>query len=235
MSEQVRAMFADIAPKYDITNTVLSLGIHHYWRAWLVKASGAQVGMRVLDCATGTGDLAIAFKRSVGRQGTVLGTDFCAAMMSSAPAKAAAQGVEVHFEVADVMNLPYTDGMFDIASIAFGIRNVDKPVQALSEMARVVRPGGCVMVLEFGQPQGWFGKLYRWYSDVVIPRIGGFLTGRREAYSYLNRTAAAFPCGASFEALMYQTGRFTRCFSKPLTFGVAWVYGGIVRELDEVG
>jgi demethylmenaquinone methyltransferase/2-methoxy-6-polyprenyl-1,4-benzoquinol methylase len=228
-------MFADIAPKYDITNTVLSLGIHHYWRAWLVKASGAQVGMRVLDCATGTGDLAIAFKRSVGRQGTVLGTDFCAAMMSSAPAKAAAQGVEVHFEVADVMNLPYTDGMFDIASIAFGIRNVDKPVQALSEMARVVRPGGCVMVLEFGQPQGWFGKLYRWYSDVVIPRIGGFLTGRREAYSYLNRTAAAFPCGASFEALMYQTGRFTRCFSKPLTFGVAWVYGGIVRELDEVG
>lgn len=229
MSETVRTMFATIAPRYDVSNTVLSLGIHHLWRRTVVRLSGAKAGMSVLDCATGTGDLALAFKKAVGAEGKVLGTDFCAEMMETAPDKATKRGMDIRFEVADAMNLHYPDNTFDIASISFGIRNVDVPIQALREMARVVRPGGRVVVLEFGQPKGFMGGLYRFYSNYVIPFVGGMLTGNREAYSYLNRTAAKFPSGTDFDDIMRETGMFARTSYKSLTFGIAFVYVGEVR------
>lgn len=229
MSEAVRAMFSDIAPKYDITNSVLSLGIHHIWRRAAVRAAAARPGMAVLDCATGTGDLAIAFKRAVGREGRVLGTDFCADMLSFAPAKAASAELDVGFEIADVMNLPYADASFDVSSISFGIRNVDEPAIALSEMARVVKPGGRVVVLEFGQPKGIVGLTYRWYSKNVIPVIGGMLTGNRDAYAYLPETAAAFPCREDFLKIMMATGRYESASYRALTGGIAFLYTGIVR------
>jgi demethylmenaquinone methyltransferase / 2-methoxy-6-polyprenyl-1,4-benzoquinol methylase len=228
MSETVRTMFADIAPRYDVANTALSLGIHHLWRRAVVRLSQAQAGMRVLDCATGTGDLALSFKKAVGKSGQVVGTDFCAEMMESAPEKARKNGMDIRFEVADAMNLPYPDNTFDIVSISFGIRNVDVPAQALREMARVVRPGGRVVVLEFGQPQGIVGSLYRFYSNHVIPLVGGMLSGNREAYSYLNRTAAQFPSGHNFDAMMRETGAFADTSYKALTFGIAYVYIGKV-------
>jgi len=230
MSEAVRAMFSDIAPKYDVTNSVLSLGIHHIWRRAAVRAAAVRPGMAVLDCATGTGDLAIAFKRAVGREGRVLGTDFCADMLSFAPAKAASAGLDVGFEVADVMNLPYADDTFDVASISFGIRNVDNPAVALSEMARVVQPGGRVVVLEFGQPKGIVGLTYRWYSKTIIPVIGGMLTGNRDAYAYLPETAAAFPCREDFLNIMMSTGRYATASYRALTGGIAFLYTGIVRS-----
>ncbi len=139
MSEEVRRMFASISGRYDLLNTVLSLGIHHRWRKRAVRMSGASEGMTVLDCATGTGDLAIAFKKSVGLNGKVIGTDFCAEMLETAPEKSRKKQMSLTWEVADVMNLPYDDDRFDISSIAFGIRNVDDPLAALSEMARVVK------------------------------------------------------------------------------------------------
>lgn len=228
MSETVRTMFADIAPRYDVANTALSLGIHHLWRRTVVRLSRVQAGMRVLDCATGTGDLALAFKNAVGKSGHVVGTDFCAEMMETAPDKARKNGMDIRFEVADAMNLPYPDNSFDIASISFGIRNVDVPAQALREMARVVRPGGRVVVLEFGQPQGIVGAFYRFYSNHVIPFVGGILSGNREAYSYLNRTAAQFPSGDNFDAMMRETGAFAGTNYKALTFGIAYVYIGKV-------
>ncbi len=228
MSETVRTMFADIAPRYDVANTALSLGIHHLWRRTVVRRSQVQVGMRILDCATGTGDLALAFKKAVGKSGHVVGTDFCAEMMETAPEKARKNGMDIRFEVADAMNLPYPDNSFDIASISFGIRNVDVPTQALREMARVVRPGGRVVVLEFGQPQGIVGAFYRFYSNHVIPFVGGILSGNREAYSYLNRTAAQFPSGDNFDAMMHETGAFAGTNYKALTFGIAYVYIGKV-------
>ena len=228
MSETVRTMFADIAPRYDVANTALSLGIHHLWRRTVVRLSQVQAGMRVLDCATGTGDLALAFKNAVGKSGHVVGTDFCAEMMETAPDKARKNGMDIRFEVADAMNLPYPDNSFDIASISFGIRNVDVPAQALREMARVVRPGGRVVVLEFGQPRGIIGAFYRFYSNHVIPFVGGILSGNREAYSYLNRTAAQFPSGDNFAAMMRETGAFAGTNYKALTFGIAYVYIGKV-------
>jgi demethylmenaquinone methyltransferase/2-methoxy-6-polyprenyl-1,4-benzoquinol methylase len=229
MSQAVHSMFSDIAPRYDLTNSVLSLGIHHLWRKRTVKVSGAKAGSSVLDCATGTGDLALEFKRTVGAQGRVLGTDFNADMLSHAPAKAKGKGLDVTFEVADAMHLPYADATFDVASISFGIRNVDVPKTALAEMARVVKPGGRIVVLEFGQPRGIMGITYRFYSKHIIPLIGGLLTGNRKAYEYLPTTAAAFPCREQFTALMESTGRLTECTYEELTGGIAFLYSGVVK------
>lgn len=222
-------MFSVVAPTYDLANGVLSFGVHHGWRRRTVRESGAKSGDRVLDCATGTGDLAFEFKRTVGPSGSVLGTDFCREMLERAPAKAAAAGLAVDFEVADALALPYADNRFDVASMAFGIRNVDDPVRCLAELARVVRPGGRVVVLEFGQPGGIFGLLYRLYSRWVMPFVGGLLSGQRAAYSYLPQTAAAFPAGDRFLSLMEKSGAFTHARAIPLTLGVAYVYVGDVR------
>lgn len=229
MSAEVRQMFSSIATRYDVTNEVLSFGIHRLWRRAAVKYSGAKEGDSVLDCATGTGDLALAFKRKVGASGRVLGTDFCPEMLQSAPAKAAQAGLELEFQVADAMALPFESNTFDVASIAFGIRNVDDPVVCLREMARVVKPGGRVVVLEFGQPRGLFGALFRVYSKVVMPTIGGLLTGNRAAYEYLPSTAANFPAGDRFLELMDKADAYRERVAHSLTFGTSYVYVGTVR------
>ena len=224
-------MFASIAGRYDKGNQVLSFGLHHRWRRATVKASGAKAGDRVLDCATGTGDLAFEYQRAVGREGRVLGTDFCAEMLDVARAKAGDLEAPTQFEEADTLALPYADQSFDIASIAFGIRNVDDPARGVREMARVVRPGGVVAVLEFGQPGGsLFGPVYRFYSAHVIPRIGGWLTGKRSAYEYFHRTSSEFPAGPAFVAMMENTERFSSVRLRRLTMGIAYVYVGTVGE-----
>ncbi len=229
MSTEVRQMFSSIATRYDVTNEVLSFGIHRLWRRTTVRRSGAKQGDSILDCATGTGDLALVFKRKVGASGRVVGTDFCPEMLQSAPAKAEQAGLSVEFQVADAMALPFADNAFDVASISFGIRNVDDPVKCLQEMARVVKPGGRVVVLEFGQPRGVFGALFRFYSKVIMPAIGGLLTGNRAAYEYLPRTAAQFPAGEKFLELMDRAGAFRERAAHPLTFGTSYVYVGTVR------
>ena len=228
MSEEVRDMFATIAPRYDRANRILSLGIDQAWRRRAVKASGAKPGDRILDLATGTGDLAFRFERKVGRDGKVTGTDFCEPMLAVARHKAARKGRTVTFQMADAMDLPFTDRSFDVASIAFGIRNVDDPVAALREMRRVVKPGGRIVVLEFGQPNGLWGGMYRTYARHVMPRVGGWITGQRGAYEYLPRTAAAFPAGERFVELMDKAGPWASRTATPLTGGVAYLYVGVV-------
>lgn len=228
MSEEVRQMFAEIAGKYDTANTVLSFGVHHYWRYLTVKRSGAKAGHHILDCATGTGDLAIAFKKKVGDEGYVLGTDFCAEMLAYAPDKSVSKGLVVDFEVADAMNLPYEDHRFDISSISFGIRNVDDPKKALEEMARVTKPGGKVVVLEFGQPSGPIGIPFEFYSKYVMPKLGGLVTGNQDAYTYLPETSARFPCGEEFISIMEATKAFRHMNYEKLTGGIAFLYIGEV-------
>lgn len=229
MSEKVRRMFADIADDYDRVNSILSFGVHHAWRSRTVELSGAKFGDQVLDCATGTGDLALEFKEAVGKEGYVLGTDFCKEMIEHAPAKAAENDLQVFFEVADAMDLPYDDNRFDVSSIAFGIRNVDDPVQALKEMARVVKPGGNVVVLEFGQPKGLLKYPYELYSQYIMPTLGGWISGNKEAYTYLPRTSAEFPAGNNFIELMKNTGSFKSQMFEKLTGGIAYVYVGTVK------
>ena len=229
-ASRIRSMFASIAGGYDRANTLLSGGLHHQWRNRVVDWSGARPGSEILDCATGTGDLALAFARRLGGQGRVVGTDFCEEMLALAPAKARARSLEIAFELADVTALPFDSNSFDIASIAFGIRNVNDPSQALRELARVVRPGGRVMVLEFGQPQrAVVGPLFRFYSHRILPKLGGMITGHPEAYGYLDKSASAFPSGEAFLRMMRETNSFGEVALRPLTFGVAYIYRGVAR------
>lgn len=219
---RIRSMFASIASRYDRANTILSGGVHHRWRREAVRWSGAREGESVLDCATGTGDLAIAFKKAVGN-GRVIGTDFVPEMLAIARDKRS----DITFDVADVTALPYEDASFDISSIAFGIRNVHDRERGIAELARVVRPGGRVVILEFGQPQGrGFGSLYDFYRRTILPRLGGAVTGRRQAYEYLESSAGRFPCGEPFARLMRESAPFASVEWKPLTFGIAYLYKG---------
>jgi demethylmenaquinone methyltransferase / 2-methoxy-6-polyprenyl-1,4-benzoquinol methylase len=218
---RIRSMFASIAQRYDRANDVLSAGVHHRWRRTTVRWSGAREGEAVLDCATGTGDLAIAFKNAVGA-GRVVGTDFVPEMLEIARRKAR----DVEFDVADVTRLPFDDASFDISSIAFGIRNVNDPGRGIAELARVVRKGGRVMILEFGQPPNRaFRTLYDVYRRRVLPRIGGAVTGRRQAYEYLESSASRFPCGEDFAKLMRDSAPLDVEW-RPLTFGIAYLYKG---------
>lgn len=228
--EIIRSMFSKVAANYDKGNNVLSMGIHHLWRKRLVKYSGAKAGDHVLDCATGTGDLAIEFKKNVGATGNVIGTDFCAEMLIPAPAKARERGLEIKFEQADVTQLQYADNSVDVSSISFGIRNVGNPVKGLQEMARVTKSGGKVMVLEFGQVRmPILGPLYNFYSQKILPKIGGLVTGQKEAYEYLQKSSAAFPCRENFIKMMEETGSFSKCEYITLSGGIAYIYKGTVK------
>jgi demethylmenaquinone methyltransferase / 2-methoxy-6-polyprenyl-1,4-benzoquinol methylase len=219
---RIRSMFASIASRYDRANTILSGGVHHRWRRAAVQWSDAKPGDSVLDCATGTGDLAIAFKKVAG-DARVVGTDFVPEMLDVARRKRG----DITFEVADVTALPYADASFDISSIAFGIRNVHDPERAIAELARVVRSGGRVMILEFGQPEGRVvSSLYDFYRRHILPRLGGAVTGRKQAYDYLETSAAEFPCGEKFARLMRESASFAQVEWKPLTFGIAYLYKG---------
>jgi demethylmenaquinone methyltransferase/2-methoxy-6-polyprenyl-1,4-benzoquinol methylase len=222
---RIKTMFGAIAGRYDRANTVLSGPIHHLWRRTAVRWSGVKKGDAVLDCATGTGDLAIAFKKAVGESGRVAGTDFTPEMIELARRKAN----DITFDVADVTALPFDDDSFDVASISFGIRNVGDPAKGIAEMARVVRPGGRVIVLEFGQPSNRLAaSLYDAYRRHFLPRLGGAVTGERGAYEYLESSAAKFPCGDEFVAMMRSAAQFTSIDVKPLTFGIAYLYRGVV-------
>ena len=227
MSEQIRLMFSDIAPSYDLGNDVLSFGTHRLWKRLLVRLSGAKRGDRVLDVATGTGDIAANFNEVVGTEGEVVGVDFCEPMITEAR-KRWKDRTAIRFETGDALDLHFPSDSFDVSSISFGIRNVDRPVDGLAEMARVVKPGGSVVVLETGSPRGAWGGLYHFYTRKLFPFLGGLISGNREAYSYLDKTAARFPCGEEFVAMMRQAGLHD-IDARPLLGGVAWLYKGMVR------
>jgi demethylmenaquinone methyltransferase / 2-methoxy-6-polyprenyl-1,4-benzoquinol methylase len=221
----IRQMFSEIAPSYDKANSVLSLGIHHIWKQKLVAMSGAKKGDHVLDCATGTGDLALLFKETVGPMGQVTATDFCSDILAFAPDKAKKKNLEIQFETADVTQLPYPDKSFDVSSISFGIRNVENLDKAFTELARVTRKK--VMILEFGQVTApLLGPAYNFYSNTVLPKIGGWISGNSAAYSYLNSSAKSFPSGQNFIDRALNTGAYSNMTCKRLSFGIAYIYSG---------
>ncbi len=221
----IQQMFGMISGKYDLANTVMSFGIHHLWKRRLISESHLESGNRILDCASGTGDLAFLFEKALQGTGQVTGTDFCEPMLEVARAKAKKQDSKVRFEWADVMNLPYQDHQFDIASISFGIRNVKDPVQALSELGRVVKPGGKVLILEFGQPKAlFFAKAYEAYSKLLLPVLGGWVSGEPSAYRYLQTSSSLFPCGSEFLKLAHASGKFSEYRCIPFQLGITYLY-----------
>ncbi len=225
--QKIKSMFSKVASGYDKANDILSAGIHHLWRKKLVKLSGAQPGHTVLDCASGTGDLAIEFKKIVGPSAQVIGTDFCKEMLDFAPAKARKENLDIKFELADVTALEYPNNTFDITSISFGIRNVSDPVRGISELARVTKPGGKVCVLEFGQIENpALNKAYQFYSTKILPKIGGTITGETDAYEYLQNSSAQFPCRDGFMQIMRQAASFSSIQCVPVSLGIAYIYIG---------
>lgn len=208
------AMFGRIARHYDLANDVLSGGVHRLWRQKLLRAVAPAQGLSALDCATGTGEVALALHK---RGCSVVGMDLCAPMLDEARKKTSA----IRFDEGDVTALTYPDNSFDIVTIAWGIRNVVDTARGLQEMVRVLKPGGRLGILEFGQPTGAFGAVYRVYSDEVLPRLGGLVGGDKDAYAYLNRSAARFPAGPAFVALMPPNVTTT---DTPLLAGVAHLY-----------
>jgi demethylmenaquinone methyltransferase/2-methoxy-6-polyprenyl-1,4-benzoquinol methylase len=226
------AMFDAIAARYDLVNRVLSLGLDQGWRRRTVRELQLGEKPRVLDVATGTGDLAIAIAKA--RPGaTVIGLDPSAKMLAIAAQKLARRGLaeRVTLEQGDAQALPYAACSVDAATIAFGIRNVPDRALGLRELARVVRPGGRIAVLELGEPRrGWLAGAARFHTRKVVPRLGALLSGARE-YRYLQTSVAAFPPADEFAALMRDNGLDVVAVI-PLTFGACTLYVATPREAD---
>ena len=218
------AMFDRIAARYDGMNRVLSLGLDRGWRRRTVRALQLGERPRVLDLATGTGDLAIDIAR-MHPGARVIGLDPSPRMLAIAEAKLVRRGLadRVTLVRGDAQQLPYANCEMDAATIAFGIRNVPDRPAALREMARVVRPGGRIAVLELGEPErGLLARFARFHCRHVVPRLGALLSGARE-YQYLQRSMAAFPPAAEFARIMEQAGLHV-IETVPLTFGVCTLY-----------
>jgi demethylmenaquinone methyltransferase / 2-methoxy-6-polyprenyl-1,4-benzoquinol methylase len=204
---QVRAMFDRIAGLYDRMNTVMTAGLHHHWRRRAADLAGLAPGDRALDVATGTGDLAFELATRVGPDGEVVGTDFSERMLSLAREKAPGRpGGDVRFESANALALPYRDGEFDAATVGFGARNFSDLTQGLREMARVVRPGGRVVVLEITTPRRPpLSTFFELWFDRVVPALGR-LAGDAQAYSYLPSSVRRFPGPEELASVMAACG-----------------------------
>ncbi len=225
LSDKTRNLFAELAPSYDVTTTILSAGTHLRWRKMAVAVSGAGPGQKVLDVASGTGALALMLKEAMGPTGQLSAVDFCDEMLQVARKKAQARKLDIDCRVANAHELPFEANTFDLATNSFGIRCVEHPEKALREMARVVKPGGRVMLMEFGQPYGAFGMFFRFYSAKVMPWLGTLISGSREAYyDHLPNTSASFPAGQAFVSMMEKTALFKDCRFQPLSSGTAYIY-----------
>ena len=227
---RIQRMFGQIAPWYDFLNHLLSLNIDRSWRKKTARMVAPVAGAGpILDLCTGTGDLALTYDRAASGS-AIIGADFCHEMLVRAAAKAAKVGSSqrVRFVEADAQQLPFPSNVFQIVSVAFGLRNVTDPDRGLAEMVRVAKPGGRVAVLEFSRPQGRIlGPLYRWYFRSVLPRIGQIVSRDKEsAYRYLPESVMQFPDGEQLADRLRAAGLVDVKYD-PFTFGIATLYVGV--------
>ena len=232
---RVRSMFSAIAGKYDFLNHLLSLNIDRSWRRYATRMVPPVAGEPVLDCCTGTADLALEYHRA-GRGGSaVVGADFCHEMLAIGDAKvreAKAEG-SVTLVEGDAQRLPLADDTFGVVTVAFGLRNVADTVRGVDELVRVARPGGKVAILEFSRPRGAvLGRLYLAFFRHVLPRVGQAVAPNSyDAYSYLPASVLQFPDGRAMVELLTSRG-LVDVVEHPLTFGVATLYVGTKRPRE---
>lgn len=220
-------MFARIARRYDVANRLLSGGVDVWWRRRLIRAVASEAPANVLDLATGSGDVAFALADSLPGAAAITGMDFCRPMLDEAEIKQRARGryPNICFREGDGLNLPLPDGEFDAATISFGLRNMADRNRCLTELNRVLRPGGHLWVLEFSQPYGWFRPLYYFYLRRLLPFIAGLVTGDKGAYDYLCGSISEFPTHLGIAAEL-RTAGFTAISVQRLTFGIVALHGG---------
>lgn len=227
---KIRAMFNNIAGKYDFLNHFLSLGIDLYWRRRVIKILKAFQPEKIIDVATGTGDLAIQIAKIHPKK--IIGIDIAEEMLTIAKAKIHQKKLSNLIEVlhADSENLPFEDNVFDAATVAFGVRNFENLEKGISEMYRVIKPGGKIVILEFSMPTKFPVKqLYKFYFKFILPLLGRIVSKNKYAYTYLPESVSAFPQGNAFINILQKTG-FDSTKHIKLTFGIASIYIGRICQ-----
>jgi demethylmenaquinone methyltransferase/2-methoxy-6-polyprenyl-1,4-benzoquinol methylase len=227
-AERVRSVFDSVATRYDLMNDLMSLGIHRLWKRVAVELAGVRRGQRVLDLASGTGDLAARFAGLVGPDGLVVMSDINAAMLDQGRARMADRGLAGNIEYAQINaeEIPFPDNSFDCITIGFGLRNVTDKQRALVAMRRVLKAGGRLLVLEFSQPQNKPLKaLYDLYSFKLLPQIGRLVAKDEGSYRYLAESIRMHPDQETLKAMMEQAG-FERCDYHNLTGGIVAIHRG---------
>jgi demethylmenaquinone methyltransferase/2-methoxy-6-polyprenyl-1,4-benzoquinol methylase len=226
--EQVSKMFDNIAPKYDLLNRVLSLGIDTIWRKKMIEKIRSLNPKQILDVATGTGDVALEAQKRL-KPDFITGVDISHEMLEVGREKIRKKGLteSIRLDLGDSENLPYDDNSFDAVTVAFGVRNYENLEKGMREMNRVLRPGGKLVVLEFSRPTIFpFKQLYNFYFKNILPTIGKLTSKDQRAYTYLYESVQAFPDGDDFLAVMNKTG-----YSSPdlerLTLGICTLYTGV--------
>ena len=225
--EEVREMFDNIAPRYDLLNHTLSMSIDRLWRRRVVGEVRRAEPRRILDVATGTGDLAIALARRI-RDVQVLGVDLSEQMLAVARRKVEQRGLDgrIVLDRGDAEHLAVADASVDAATVAFGVRNFGDLAAGLRELARTIKPGGKVVILEFSRPRNRaFRALYEFYTYHILPRIGGLVSRDKRAYEYLPASVGEFPAPEAFMEMMQQAG-FRNCRARSQSFGIAQIYIG---------
>jgi demethylmenaquinone methyltransferase/2-methoxy-6-polyprenyl-1,4-benzoquinol methylase len=205
-AQRVGAVFRSVAPSYDLMNDLMSLGLHRLWKRFALELSGVRAGSRVLDVASGSGDLARAFAKRAGPTGEVWMTDINAAMLAVGRDKLLDEGVVAPLALCDAEKLPFPADTFDVVSVAFGLRNMTRKEAALAEMRRVAKPGGRVIVLEFSKPWKPLAKAYDAYSFNVLPLLGKYVAKDEAAYRYLAESIRMHPDQETLKAMMQAAG-----------------------------
>ncbi|MDP2257763.1 MAG: bifunctional demethylmenaquinone methyltransferase/2-methoxy-6-polyprenyl-1,4-benzoquinol methylase UbiE [Polaromonas sp.] len=205
-ARRVRGVFDSVAPKYDVMNDLMSMGLHRAWKAYTVLVANVKEGQQVLDIAGGTGDLSLAFAPKVGASGRVVHTDINEAMLREGRNRLLDAGVSLPTLVCDAEKLPFPDASFDLVTVAFGLRNMTHKEDALREMNRVLKPGGKLLVLEFSKVAKPLEKIYDWYSFKVLPKIGKLVANDDSSYQYLAESIRMHPGQEELKALMRNSG-----------------------------
>jgi demethylmenaquinone methyltransferase / 2-methoxy-6-polyprenyl-1,4-benzoquinol methylase len=225
-ARRVRGVFDSVASKYDVMNDLMSLGLHRAWKAYTLLVANLKPGHKVLDIAGGTGDMAMAFADKVGAHGQVVHTDINLAMLRQGRERLIDKGILLPTTVCDAEQLPFADAYFDLVCVAFGLRNMTHKDRALREMARVLKPGGKLLVLEFSKIAPPLAKAYDWYSFEVLPRLGKMVAGDDASYRYLAESIRMHPDQQTLKALMQDSG-FSHVDIHNLSLGVVALHVAI--------